>query len=77
MGRGGVSPSHFFYDMSFAEAAAYLRGLDRRDRIEWERIRVILGGLGQELKFPWDETSVEIDKNEVEDLRKRIKEVKL
>lgn len=78
MGRGGVSPSHFFYDMGFAEAAAYLRGLESRTRNEWERVRVILGGLGKEIKLPWDNSeSVEIDEKELEELRKRAKEIKL
>ena len=39
MGRGGVSPTHFFYEMTFAEAAAYMRGLHLRERDEWERTR--------------------------------------
>lgn len=78
MGRGGVSPSHFFYDMGFAEAAAYLRGLESRTRNEWERVRVILGGLGKEIKLPWDNSEpVEIDEKELEELRKRAKEIKL
>lgn len=63
--------------MSFCEAAAFLRGLEHKEKNDWEKIRVVLGGLGKEIKLPWDNESVEIDENEVADLRKRIKEVKL
>lgn len=79
MGRGGVSPTHFFYTMTFGEAAAYLRGLDRRDRQSWEQTRMIVRGMGGNWKLPWDDETkaVEIDEKEVEDLRKRIKKVKI
>lgn len=79
MGRGGVSPDHFFYDMTFGEAAAYLRGLERRDRQSWEQTRMIVRGMGGNWKLPWDDEAkaVEIDEKEVEDLRKRIKKVKI
>mgnify|MGYP006945389788 CR=1 FL=1 len=79
MGRGGVSPSHFFYEMTFSEAAAFIRGLERRDRQTWEQTRIIASAFGAKFKFPWDdeENHTEIDKNEIKDLRERIKKVKL
>ena len=42
MGRGGVSPSHFFYEMTFPEAAAFMRGLNRKQREEWEHTRRLM-----------------------------------
>ena len=79
MGRGGVSPTHFFYAMTFGEAAAYLRGLEQRDRMAWEQTRQLMRGMGKEWKLPWDEerSEVVIDEKEVEDLRERIKKVKI
>lgn len=65
--------------MTFGEAAAYLRGLERRDRQEWEQARMILRGMGGDWEFPWDDEAkvVEIDENKVKDLRERIKRVKI
>lgn len=65
VGRGGVSPSHFFYSMTFGECAAYMRGLQRRERDEWEQTRRIVHAIVQVnssksleledvMKFPWD-----------------------
>ena len=74
-----MSPSHFFYAMTFGEAAAFLRGLERRDRQAWEQTRMVVRGMGGDWKFPWDDEkeAVEIDENEVNDLRERIKKVKI
>ena len=66
VGRGGVSPSHFFYSMTFGEAAAFLRGMQRRDRDRWEQTRRIVHMIAQTnstkelelvdvMKFAWDE----------------------
>lgn len=78
MGRGGVSPSHFFYDMTFPEAAAYLRGMESKEKHEWEKIRVVMGGLGKELNLPWDKGGVvEVDETELERLRELSKNIKL
>lgn len=74
-----MSPAHFFYAMSFCEAAAFIRGMERKDKQEWERARMIAGCMGAEFKLPWDDEkeAVEIDENEVKDLRERIKRVTL
>lgn len=79
MGRGGVSPAHFFYEMTFGEAAAYLRGFEKRDRQDWDRARMIAGAMGAKIEFPWDNEAKEvvIDESEVKDLRERIKKVKI
>lgn len=42
VGRGGVSPSHFFYEMTFPEAAAFMRGQNRKQREEWEHTRRLM-----------------------------------
>ena len=81
MGRGGVSPTHFFYDMTFGEAAAYLRGMEKRDRQAWEQTRMIVCSMGGKLKFPWDnektEQSKEVEQKELERIRELAKTIKL
>lgn len=37
-GEGGLSPQHFFYEMTAYEAEAYVRGVHRRG---WEQARYI------------------------------------
>lgn len=37
-----MSPAYFFYRMTFPEAAAYMRGIDRKEREEWDRTRRIM-----------------------------------
>ena len=81
MGRGGVSPSHFFYDMTFSEAAAFLRGLQRKEKEEWEKVRRIAYYIVQVnstkewtpqevMPFVWDEKKeVVVDESEIERLR--------
>lgn len=73
MGRGGVSPTHFFYEMTFGECAAYLRGLERRDRMAWEQARMAGSAMGAKIKLPWDnERSAEalkVDKKEIDRIR--------
>ena len=70
VGRGGVSPTHFFYDMTFGEAAAFMRGLDLREKADWERTRKVMWavvqsqstkriGLKDVQRFPWDDDYVE------------------
>lgn len=67
-----MSPAYFFYRMTWTEAAAYLRGLERREREAWERtrwevwasLRPWSKGLeaGDVMRFPWeDETGDEAD----------------
>ena len=66
--------------MTHAEAAAFLRGLERRERSEWERVRMLMKGLGHRLTFPWDNEHAEaeeIDMDEVNRLRERAKKIKL
>ena len=90
MGRGGVSPTHFFYEMTFAEAAAYMRGLQLRERDEWERTRCIMWAAIMPhsrkkleyqdiMKFAWDDDYVDttkVDKGELERARERAKKIK-
>ena len=77
MGRGGVSPTHFFYAMTFGECAAYLRGLERRDRMAWEQVRMAASAMGAKIKLPWDneqtEESKEVDEKEIERIRELAK----
>lgn len=75
MGRGGVSPTHFFYDMTFNECAAYLRGLERRDRTAWEQARMAASAMGAKIKLPWDneKESIIVDEKEIERLKELAK----
>ena len=81
MGRGGVSPTHFFYSMTLREAAAYLRGLERKDRQSWEQVRMIACAMGGKVKFPWNnensEQRQEIDQKELERVKNLAKTIKL
>lgn len=89
VGRGGVSPSHFFYDMTFGEAAAYMRGYHLRERDEWERTRQIAYMIAQVnsskelsptsiMPFPWDkEKTVEVDEKEIDRIRSIAQNIKL
>ena len=77
MGRGGVSPTHFFYAMTFGECAAYLRGLEKRDRMTWEQARMAASAMGAKIRLPWDnertEESKEVDEKEIERIRELAK----
>ena len=91
MGRGGVSPSHFFYEMTFGEAAAFMRGMQMRERDEWERTRRLMWAaimphskkkldFQDIMKFVWDDEYVDttkVDKGELERARERAKKIKL
>ena len=91
MGRGGVSPTHFFYEMTWAEAAAFMRGLHLRERDEWERTRRLMWAAimphskkkldyQDVIKFTWDEDYVDttkVDEGELERIRERAKKIKL
>lgn len=79
---GGVSPDHFFYNMDFAECAAFMRGLQRKDRNEWERARCIMWAalaphckgvknFTDVMRFPWDdeEKKTEVDVKELDRIR--------
>ena len=91
MGRGGVSPSHFFYEMTFGEAAAFMRGMQMRERDEWERTRRLMWAaimphskkkldFQDIMKFVWDDEYVDttkVDKGALERARERAKKIKL
>ena len=91
VGRGGVSPTHFFYEMTFVEAAAYMRGLQSRERDEWERARRLMWAsimphskkkleYQDIMKFAWDEDYVDttkVDEGELERIRELAKKIKL
>lgn len=91
VGRGGVSPTHFFYEMTFSECAAYMRGLDLRERNEWERTRQMMWAaimphsrkkldVEDVLKFSWDEGYIDtskVDEKELERVRELAKNIKL
>ena len=84
VGRGGVSPAYFFYRMTFAEAAAFMRGRELKEREEWERTRRVMWAVlvphskkrnfepDDVIKFPWEKDSVdtsEVDEGELERVR--------
>lgn len=83
MGRGGVSPDHFFYAMTMSEAAAFLRGLDAREHAAWERARwQVWASLKpytkkdlepqDVMRFAWEDVAAEaepIDEGELERIR--------
>lgn len=91
VGRGGVSPTHFFYEMTFVEAAAYMRGIQSRERDEWERTRRLMWAsimphskkkleYQDIMKFTWDEEYVDttkVDEGELERIRELAKKIKL
>lgn len=89
MGRGGVSPAHFFYDMTLFECAAFLRGYHEKEKGQWEQVRQLAYVIAQVnsskelepsdiMKFAWDENKpVEIDEAKIEELRERAKKIKL
>lgn len=91
MGRGGVSPTHFFYEMTFGEAAAFMRGMQQKERDEWERTRRLMWAAimphskkkleyQDVMKFSWDEDYVDttkVDEGELERIRELAKKIKL
>lgn len=91
VGRGGVSPTYFFYDMTWDEAAAYMRGAQRKERDEWERTRKMMWAaimphskkkldFQDVIKFTWDNDYVDttkVDEGELERIRELAKKIKL
>ena len=86
VGRGGVAPDYFLDHMTLNETAAYMRGMSRGEQEAWERTRMLMYAVVQVnstekltprdvLPFPWDgdEEPVEIDENELKELRERAK----
>lgn len=72
--------------MTLGECAAYLRGMERKERDEWERTRMLMYAVVQVsstkelspedvIRFPWDgETQVEeASEEEIRQLRERAK----
>lgn len=87
-----MAPDHFFYKMTFGEVAAYLRGLQDKERVEWERTRRLMWAAlmphckgvkeySDAMPLPWDNESPkvgqEIDEKEVERIRNIAKSIKL
>ncbi len=84
-----MSPAYFFYRMTWTEAAACLRGLERREREAWERTRwdvwASLRPWSKELevtdvmRFPWEDEADEAggtaatDEREIERIRQLAK----
>ena len=75
VGRGGMSPSHFFYNMTLGECAAYIRGMQRKERERWEQTRMIMYAVVQSnstkeldpedvMKFAWDKESPAMSEEE-------------
>lgn len=66
-----MSPAYFFYKMTMAEAAAYMRGLELREREEWERTRRVMWAALRPhtrkkdfeptdvIKFPWEKDFID------------------
>lgn len=84
VGRGGVSPAYFFYRMTWAEAAAYMRGREMKEREEWERARRLMWASlvphaknknfepSDVIKFPWEKGFIDtsqVDEKELERVR--------
>ena len=91
MGRGGLSPTYFFYEMTWAEVAAFMRGMQLRERDEWERTRYMMWAAimphskkkldyQDVMKFTWDNDYVDttkVDEKELERIRELAKKIKL
>lgn len=86
-----MSPTHFFYEMTFSEASAYIRGMQLRERDEWERTRrmmwaAIMPHSKKELeyrdvlRFDWDDEHIDttkVDEGELKRIRELAKTIKL
>lgn len=85
-----MSPSYFFDKMTLEECAAYMRGYQRKEQEEWERMRWLMYTIAQVnskkrlspeglFPFPWDNDKepVEVNEEEIEEVRKRMKGIKL
>ena len=85
-----MSPTHFFYEMTFPEAAAFMRGLQLKEREEWERTRKIMWAAimphskkkleyQDVIRFSWEENTdnENIDERELERIKKIAKNIKL
>lgn len=83
-----MSPTHFFYKATLPEVAAFIRGIEERERNEWERVRThvfkvaqILGGGDIKptdiMRLPWDEEKkpVTIDQDNLNRVRKLAKKL--
>jgi hypothetical protein len=77
--------------MTFSEAAAFMRGMQMRERDEWERTRRLMWAaimphskkkldFQDIMKFTWDEDYVDttkVDEGELERIRELAKKIKL
>ena len=85
-----MSPTHFFYEMTFPEAAAFMRGLQLKEREEWDRTRKIMWAAimphskkkleyQDVIRFSWEENTDNgnIDERELERIKKIAKNIKL
>lgn len=86
-----MSPTHFFYEMTFGEAAAYMRGMQQRERDEWERMRCVMWAAIMPhskkkldyqdiVTFAWEKEHIDtsqVDEGELERIREMAKNIKL
>lgn len=92
VGRGGLSPTYFFYTMTFAEASAYLKGMERKEHDEWERTRRMMWAMllphvkksdfqpDDVMRFSWEADAIDttkVDEQELERIRELAKTIKL
>lgn len=86
VGRGIVSPTYFFYSMTFTEASQLMSAIYEQEKAEWEKIRmqmyVVAQGNSTEeitpqdvIKFPWEEETTEVEDEQAE-LRRLNEEAK-
>ena len=87
VGRGGVSPAYFFDSMTFVECAAFLRGMRRKERAEFENTRLVMWAVFQSqsrkslelddvMKLEDEnEPKKDISQEELKELRKRAKQM--
>lgn len=87
VGRGGVSPAYFFDSMTFVECAAFLRGMRRKERADFENTRLVMWAIFQSqsrkslelddvMKLEDEnEPKKDISQEELKELRKRAKQM--
>lgn len=88
MGEVGINPKEYLYELTFCEILLISRGYHARKHAGWEQARLIAYNarfaFGSKttpppvedwLTFPWEQhPDQELDEDEVEDLRERIRE---
>lgn len=69
VGRAGIDPSYFWFDLNFQELERLVPGY----REGWEKTRLIVQSLtGERVKLPWD---AEVEAAELAADLKRVKEL--